>query len=179
MGLLVLQYQNCSTYNDPSPFELQDPSLVNIAPGKVVLDSPSDPAYLTETAGLSDGHFTVQMEGTCNVGLEAADHVIDLELYRLDNGSTYNRILTADRFCEPLNANAACIRSVKCEHGKYHILISGQRNTFCPTSFDLVTQLKIKGQIVLFDAQGGPTSPRSGQFEKTFVFAKLSTICNP
>lgn len=176
MGLLVLQYQNCSSYNDPSPFELQDPDDINIPPNKILLDEASDLGYLQSNPG-QDTHFTIQADGACNVGLEASDHFIEFSLFRYD-GMNETQILGPDAFCDVTNVNAACIRNVKCEHGRYHVLVGGQRALFCPNPGAFGTQLRLRGQLVLVDANGNENRPRNATMEKGFAFARLASVCN-
>ncbi len=175
--LLGLQYQNCSSYNDPSPFELDSEIPFTVPADKVFLQQPNDPAYLRDTR-VPDPFFSIQMDGACNVGTAAVDHRIELSLSRLDGG-TYTPLMMAQdpQSCSLFSQNSSCIPYLKCEHGRYHVLINGQRSDFCPPLNNLGVQLRLTGQLVTFDANGVESRVQSGAMESSVIFTRLLSIC--
>lgn len=174
MVLLALQYQNCSSYSDPSPFELGSEGVPNIPASKVVLGAPNDPSYLDRR--VENAVFSIQMDGVCNVGTAASDHYIELSLARFD-GASYIDTAWPSANCDINNPVSTCIRNVKCEHGRYHILFSGQRADFCPTNNPQGIDLRLRGQLVTIDSNGEETRARGATMERGFGFARLTSIC--
>lgn len=176
-GVIFLQYQNCSSYNDPSPFELGSGPGPLTSPDQISLSTPSNQSDL-----MTSYRYAIAFDGSCSVG-DSASHYIE---FQISNGSGPIVISPDLSGCADTDtAKPACtlIRDVKCEHGRYHLLISAQRRGFCPASGYLAYPT-LTGQLVTKDSTGvesrvvaGQMPPYAFQLPKIFKPQLQETIC--
>jgi hypothetical protein len=170
VGLMILQYQNCSNYSDPSPFELNgDVSGASTSlPTQAKLDSP------VGVLDLGEYDLNISVGGECNVGL-AARHYIEI---RLTDESNQPIPVREDTLC-PKNGtglNADCFRATtfRCEHGHYNIVLP----VSCQAYRNLPTSLyRLIGQMVTYDDSGNEVRDTKASFERFFQIAWATGAC--
>ncbi len=162
--LLSFQYQNCSSYSDPNPFELGTSKLSSIAPEAIVLALPD--ASLNSRSSGPDGEFAISLGGACNLGMDAVSHRIEIQMSALvSNYQEQPLVINANCRDDDLSDSCTKLTNIKCEHGRYHFIIPGQRAKFCPFGYSHQAILKIKGQLVLIDSNGVEIRPQTAAFQ--------------
>jgi hypothetical protein len=168
-GLMMLQYQNCSSYNDPSPFEVGDVTGASTSsPTQAKLDSP------VGVLDLNQYDLAISVGGECNVGL-SEKHYIEIKLLDIANQDVPVR---EDSTCpkEGASLDIECYRATqfKCEHGRYslHLPIncSAYRNATQST-------YRLKGQMVTFDKAGKEIRDTKAAFDRFFQIAWAPGAC--
>lgn len=170
VGLMILQYQNCSNYSDPNPFELSSTatSAADSSPTQVKLDSP------VGVLDLGEYDLNISVGGECNMGL-AAKHYIEV---RMSDESNQPIPVREDTLCPKNTAglNTDCYRSTtaRCEHGRYSIVlpVSCQAYRNLPNSM-----YRLTGQMVTYDDSGNEVRDTKASFERFFQIAWATGAC--
>lgn len=171
MGLLVLQYQNCSNYADPSPFD--GSSLINGAanssPTQVKLDSP------VGVLDVGEYDLTMATGGECNVGL-SSKHMIEV---RLLDSSNQPIAVREDSLCPKdatVGLDAECFRATqfRCEHGRYSVVLPLSCNAYRYQSQGVY---RLVGQMVTYDKDGLEVRDNKAGFERFFTIAWAPNAC--
>jgi hypothetical protein len=152
-GLLVLQYQNCSSYNDPSPFEISSNLLGAAAssPGDIRLDGP------VGTVDMQVDDEALIFSGECNIGL-STKHYIEIKMHdatiAAENRSGWVPV-RMDSMCpaNTLNLPDDCYRAIqfRCEHGRYNVVIPVSCSAYRGAA---KSTLSVLGELVTVDANG-------------------------
>ncbi|MEZ0393124.1 MAG: hypothetical protein ACAH59_12960 [Pseudobdellovibrionaceae bacterium] len=170
--LCVLQYQNCSTYSDPSPFEfnsaLTDSS--SSSPSQVKLDSPIGILDLLET------DMTLSVGGECNVGL-TTPHYIEIRLQDQANQRIPVKMAPQDNTCPekgPWAESCYIAKQFKCEHGRYSIHLPLACSAYRGQS---QSTYRLLGQLVTVDSSGKETRDPKAAFDRFFQIAWSVNAC--
>jgi hypothetical protein len=161
---LFLPFQNCSQYNDPSPFEMDGSALAaaSSSPTEVRLDSP------VGVLDLGQYDLTISVGGECNVGL-SSKHYIEVKLMDSVNQPIPVR---EDALCpkEGLNLPADCFRATQfhCEHGRYEILLPLNCSAYRGQTQSLY---RLTGQMVTFDSNSQEVRNTKAAFDRFFNIA--------
>ncbi len=169
MGLLVLQYQNCSNYQDPSPFDIGSNSSASTStPSEAKLDSP------VGVLDLSMYDLSLSVGGECNIGL-SAKHYVEVQLLDVNNQPIPVR---EDTLCpkDGTNLDAACYRATqfRCEHGRYSILLPVSCAAY---RYQSQSTYRLKGQLVTYNASGAEVRDTKASFERFFQIAWATNSC--
>ncbi len=166
---MMLQYQNCSTYSDPSPFDLDEASTASSSlPTQSKLDSP------VGVLDLSPYDLAINVGGECNIGV-AEKHYVEIRLLDISNQDIPVR---EDTVCpkEASSLDVECYRATqfKCEHGRYNIHLpvncSAYRNSTQST-------YRLKGQLVTYDKAGKEVRDTKAAFDRFFQIAWAPDAC--
>lgn len=162
--LLALPYQNCSSYNDPSPFDLPaTASAIQSSSSDIRLDSPSGVIDVAAT------DLTLSLGGECNVGL-STKHFIEIKLSDANNTPISVR--------EPAQCpSGACFlaQEFRCEHGRYYIHLP----LSCGQAYRGQTQslYRLTGQLVVLDGTGKELRDNKALFDRFFQIAWAPGAC--
>jgi hypothetical protein len=169
VALLVLQYQNCSSYHDPSPFDVKSDALSSTSkPNDVRIDSPSG------VLDLGQDDLALSVGGGCNVGLNTK-HYIEIKISDQNNNPV---VVREDNLCPSGGQNlpADCFRAqqFRCEHGRYYVHLpvncGAYRNQ--PTSL-----YRMVGQLVVIDDSGKEIRDNKAAFDRFFQIAWRDGSC--
>jgi hypothetical protein len=145
-ALLVFQYQNCSSYGDPNPFQVSSElGVKSSAPSDIRMDSPIGSIDVgPDSDSLSAG-------GECNVGLSTQNY-IEVSVRDQNNAEV------------PIRFDGRGTR-FRCEHGRYyiHIPISCAAYSGQPRSL-----FRLFAQLVTTDATGAEKREKRGAFDRAF-----------
>jgi hypothetical protein len=166
-------FQNCSSYNDPSPFEyagLDSSSLVS-GPADLLL------SYPLNSINVDTANSSIRASGNCNVGLSKS-HRIEVTM---TNQTGALLPVREDATC-PASGNAACLKADQflCEHGKYNIYLPVNCSAYpltvaSPTAFNSTQTLR--AQLVTVDANGAETRETKASFALAFSITWAGNIC--
>lgn len=170
LTLMAVQFQNCSTYSDPSPFDIKGAldGASTSTPTEVKLDSP------VGVLDLGEYDLNVSVGGECNVGL-AAKHFIEV---RLLDESNQQLPVREDTLCPKNGAtlDLECYRATqfRCEHGKYNIVLPVSCGAYRYQSSSLY---RLTGQMVTYDENGNEVRDNKAAFERFFNIAWSPGAC--
>lgn len=159
MGLMVLQYQNCASHNDPSLFEFASVSPTT-DPEDKILESPQG------TLDVSIYESMISLGGNCQTGTSAS-HYIELKLQDQSNVPIQIRPSASCPDCYTL-VNA------RCEHGKYNAVIPVECSAYRGSSSSLY---RVLGQLVTKDSAGNETREASAAFDRFLQIAWVPGTC--
>lgn len=170
--LMVVQYQNCSNYADPSPWDRDVKDLASSsAPSEIRLDSPSG------LIDVSHNDYTISMGGSCNTGLTKR-HYIEVRLTDTANVPLPVKIAPVDSLCPDggtgLPDSCFVAKNFKCEHGKYYINVpvncAAYRGQYS-------TPYRILGQLVTINENGQEERDPKASFNRFFNIAWGTGAC--
>jgi len=162
--LMVLQYQNCSNYSDPNPFEMNGAiaGASTSAPSQVKLDSP------VGVLDLGEYDLNISIGGECNVGLSTR-HYIEMRLLDDSNQSVAVR---EDTLCPKTGTglDLECFRatSFRCEHGRYSLVLPINCGAY---RFQAQSLYRLSGQLVTYDENGKEVRDNKAAFDRFFQIA--------
>jgi len=171
MGLMVLQYQNCSNYADPSPFAASDVASTGASsssPSQVKLDSP------VGVLDVGQYDLSISIGGECNVGL-STQHYIEIQL---QDGSNQPIAVREDSLCPATGVGLSqdCFRSTqfRCEHGHYNIFLPLNCNAYRGQSQSLY---RLVGQLVTYDKSNNEVRDNKAAFDRFFQISWAPGAC--
>ncbi|PIS11803.1 MAG: hypothetical protein COT73_01820 [Bdellovibrio sp. CG10_big_fil_rev_8_21_14_0_10_47_8] len=162
LGFLVLPYQNCSGYNDPSPFGLNTTDISSIS-GDVTqpkLNSPLGAFDVTIYDSM------VSIGGECSVGT-SAKHYIELTVQ--DDANKYIALKSSVSCPE-------CYRmtNARCEHGRYYATVPIGCSAYRGTTASLY---RLSGQLVTYDDKNQEVRAPTAKFDRFFQIAWVQGSC--
>lgn len=172
--LMVLQYQNCSTYADPNPFQAPDALDISseTTPTQIKLDSPNG------VIDVAQSDLTLSVGGDCNVGL-STNHYIEARLSDSLNTPIPIKVRAEDNLCDQtqpsLPAHCYVARQFRCEHGKYYIHLPITCAAFRGQAQSLY---RLVAQLVTVDQNGIETRDPKASFDRFLNIAwPATTVC--
>jgi hypothetical protein len=171
LALLVLQYQNCSNYADPSPFAVTDSASTGAAassPSQAKLDSP------VGVLDVGQYDLSISIGGECNVGF-STQHYIEIQL---QDSSNQPIAVRQDTLC-PANGvglPSDCFRATqfRCEHGHYNILLPLNCGAYRNQSQGLY---RLLGQLVTYDSNNNEVRDNKAAFDRFFQISWAPNAC--
>jgi hypothetical protein len=159
MGLLLLQYQNCSQHNDPSPFEFKSLDLSSAKETDVLLEAPAGALDVTIYESM------ISLGGSCQTG-KAASHYIELKLQNSNNQPIKLRNVTCPDCYTLVNA--------RCEHGRYNAVVPVECAAYQGQSSSLY---RLLGQMVTKDEKGNETREAAASFDRFLQIQWVAGSC--
>jgi hypothetical protein len=170
---MALAFQNCSTYNDPSPFEYK-----SLDPGKIVSGSADLLlSYPLSSINVDTNNSSIRATGNCNVG-SSKSHRIEVTMTNLQGAPLPVR---EDNGC-PLSGGAACMKADTffCEHGRYNIFLPVNCSAYpltAPSPSTFNSNQTLRAQLVTVDANGTESRETKASFSLAFSIAWAPNIC--
>jgi hypothetical protein len=167
--ILVLPFQNCSTYNEGSPFEFHSSvTAASSLPFEARLDSPMGVLDVGEQDSM------ISVGGDCNVG-SATKHYIEI---RFMNAANQPLPAREDTLC-PVSGSSdpECLVSkiARCEHGKYYAVVPINCRAYPGAAQGLY---RLLGQLVTIDSAGKEVRDTKASFDRQFQIAWIVGSCN-
>lgn len=166
--LMLLQYQNCSSYQDPSPFEYTNKNLASgSVPSDVRLDSPNG------VLDVSEYDRALSFGGGCNVGL-VKKHYIEI---KMTNETNMPLPVREDSVCTGNSMPADCFRAVqfRCEHGRYYVHLPLSCSAYQGMAR---SNYRLLGQLVVVNDDGTEKRELKASFDRFFSMAWSPGVCN-
>ncbi len=168
--LMLVQFQNCSSYNDPSLFEYSaGSSSLTSSPSDIRLDSPNG------VIDVGQDEKALSVGGECNVGLKKK-HYIEVQMKNEQNSLLP---VKEDSLCPERGQglSAECYRAIqfRCEHGRYYVHLPLNCSHYMGQPRSLY---RLTGQLVIVDeATGKETRDIKATFDRFFQMAWAASAC--